>query len=217
MSSKNALITGGSGLLGRRLVKEFQENEWSVTGTGFSRIKGNLVKLDLNDHDDMKKTLIKYKPNVVINAAAQRQPDAFDKEYEKSYQLNVESAKVMAKLCHELGIHLIHISTDYVFDGSKPPYAETDKPNPINSYGVSKADSEKVVLESTESKACVLRIPVLYGDEEYEGESAISSLLTVLKNPNEKKSVSSYEVRFPSCTDDIAYICSQLAERKLKV
>lgn len=74
----------------------------------------------------------------------------------------------------------------------------------------------KIKLQHFPTDACILRIPVLYGDEEYVGESAISSLIKNLQHQQPVK-VSNFEIRFPSHVDDIAVICCQLAERKLKV
>ncbi|XP_035222036.1 methionine adenosyltransferase 2 subunit beta-like [Stegodyphus dumicola] len=108
----------------------------------------------------------------------------------------------------------LYISTDYVFDGKRPPYKENDEPNPLNQYGKTKLEGEKEVM-NVKPDSCILRIPVLYGDEEYIGESAVSSLIKNLKQPVPTK-LSNAEIRFPSHTNDIASIIFQLMQCKLK-
>lgn len=208
------LITGASGLLGRALVSEFSKNSWDVLGLAFSRAKDKLVKVDLNNTEEVKKIIEKFKPHVIVHAAAERSPDKVEKEYEASRKLNVACSKNLAEVAGKLDIAFLYISTDYVFDGCHPPYAETDKPNPLNQYGLSKLEGEQAVLE-VNPDACVLRIPVLYGDEEYVGESAISCLIKNLQKQVPTK-ISSFEIRFPSHTDDIASVCCQLCDQKIK-
>ncbi|KAI1309119.1 Methionine adenosyltransferase 2 subunit beta [Halotydeus destructor] len=213
--SSRIIVTGGSGLLGRPLLKQLKSDGFDVVGTAFSRVKDDLVKLDLNSAADVEKLLDEVKPSLVINSAAERAPDQFDKAYDKSYQLNVDSARALAELCFKRSIKLIQISTDYVFDGKSAPYSESSPTCPINAYGQSKADAEKAVLEATQNTAIVLRIPVLYGDEEYIGESAVSSLLAALLDTSKTRKVSSYEVRRPLCTVDLSYVIGQLVAKCL--
>ncbi|RWS28372.1 hypothetical protein B4U80_00871 [Leptotrombidium deliense] len=214
-AKRRVVITGASGLLGRTVIKEFNCNGWETLGFAFSRIKPGLINVDINDTSEVSKQLSAFKPDVLINCAAQRFPDKFDENVEQSYNLNVKAAETIAKLCHTSGIHFLQISTDYVFSGNKAPYSESDETDAINNYGKSKADAEKSIVNVTHGKACVLRVPVLYGDEEYVGESAVSALIKDLLNTNTEKLVSDYELRNPSCVDDIASICVQLMNAKI--
>ena len=91
-------------------------------------------------------------------------------------QLNVETPRNLGKVCKENGIMLIYISTDYVFDGTTPPYEVEDKPNPLNFYGQTKLDGEEAI-KSVYPEAVILRVPILYGSTEYNGESAINVLI----------------------------------------
>lgn len=213
--SRKVIITGASGLLGRALVAEFSKESWDVLGLAFSRAKGDLRKVDLNDKEEVKKIFTEFEPAVIVHSAAQRSPDKVEKEFEASHKLNVQCSRTLAELAAEVNAAFIFISTDYVFDGTNPPYKETDEPNPLNQYGKTKAEAEKSVTE-VNPDSCILRIPVLYGDEEYLGESAISSLLNYLLNPSVPAKISDYEVRFPSHTEDIAAVCSLLADKKLQ-
>lgn len=208
------LITGASGLLGRALLLEFANKSWEVCGLAFSRAKDSLIKVDLNNIEKVMKVIEDFKPDIIVHSAAERSPDRVEKEREASQRLNVTCSKNLAEIAAIMNIAFIYISTDYVFDGSNPPYAETDEPNPLNQYGFLKLEGEKAVIQSNPD-ACILRIPVLYGDEEYIGESAISCLIKNLQLQSHVK-ISNFEIRFPSHVDDIAAVCHQLAERKLK-
>lgn len=161
-----------------------------------------------------KSMVFLYQPNVIVHSAAQRFPDKVENDYAASYELNVTASKKLAALADADGCAFVFISTDYVFDGQKPPYSETDKPNPLNKYGVTKAEAEEAVL-SVKPDAIILRVPVLYGGEKYDGESAVSVLLKLLADTSRPSKVSDYEIRYPSHTRDIASIVVQLAKRRL--
>uniref|UniRef100_A0A023GHX2 Methionine adenosyltransferase 2 subunit beta n=1 Tax=Amblyomma triste TaxID=251400 RepID=A0A023GHX2_AMBTT len=212
---KTVLITGASGLLGRALVKAFQAASWNVVGLAFSRVSGSLMKVDVTDAEQVAKTVKEKKPDVIVHSAAQRFPDKVEKDYEASYALNVTASKNLAAVADAEGAALIFISTDYVFDGRNPPYSESAKPNPLNKYGMTKAEAEQAVL-SVKPDAIVLRVPVLYGGEEHIAESAVSVLCQLLNDTSKLVKASDYEVRYPSHTQDIASVVVHLAERRLQ-
>lgn len=93
--------------------------------------------------------------------------------------MNVETPKTLGRICKKRGIMLIYISTDYVFDGTAPPYEVEDKPNPLQFYGETKLGGEEAI-KSVYPEAVILRVPILYGDTEYNGESAINVLIDVV-------------------------------------
>ncbi|XP_054929584.1 methionine adenosyltransferase 2 subunit beta-like isoform X2 [Dermacentor andersoni] len=212
---KTVLITGASGLLGRPLVRAFQAASWSVTGLAHSRASGELLSVDLTDAKLTEKIVTEKRPNVIVHSAAQRFPDKVEKDYDGSYALNVTASKNLAALADAVGAAFIFISTDYVFDGRDPPYSESAKPNPLNKYGKTKAEAERAVL-SAKPDAVVLRVPVLYGGEEYVAESSVSVLCELLNDRSKHVKASDYEIRYPSHTEDIAFIVVQLAERGRK-
>ncbi|CEG80527.1 hypothetical protein RMATCC62417_14849 [Rhizopus microsporus] len=161
------VITGASGLLGRQVVKAFKD--WEVVGTAFSRAKDNLVKLDLTDKDAVETFFNKQQPNVVVHCAAERRPDVAEKDKDGVLLLNVESSKRLATIY-------------YVFDGTSPPYEIGDKPNPLQFYGQTKLAGENAVRQ-VYPNAVILRVPILYGETEYNGESAVNVLIDVVLTP----------------------------------
>ncbi|KAK4318418.1 hypothetical protein Pmani_010576 [Petrolisthes manimaculis] len=210
MSDKvpHILVTGASGLLGRAVVKVFKEKKFNVTGLAFSRVGPGLVKCDLTDHEAVTSLLEKVKPDVIIHSAAERFPDVVENKYEETRLLNIKTAAHIATVARRIGSRVIHISTDYVFDGTSPPYKPEDKCNPLNKYGITKWESEKAVLAEV-TDACILRIPVLYGTVERLEESAVTTLLKTLKS-DAPQSVSHHDQRCPAHVNDIAHILADM-------
>ena len=112
----------------------------------------------------------------------------------------------------KLNARLIYISTDYVFDGSAAPYSHLAVPKPANKYGETKLAGELAVMEEDSSSLC-LRVPVLYGPVQDLKESALTVLLDVLKNSSSPATLSSYEVRCPAHTGDIAKILVDMVKQ----
>lgn len=113
-----------------------------------------------------------------------------------------------------IGAFLIYISSDYVFDGTNPPYTEEDIPSPLNLYGKTKLDGEKAVLENNLG-AAVLRIPVLYGEVEKLEESAVTVMFDKVQFSNKSANMDHWQQRFPTHVKDVASVCRQLAEKRM--
>ncbi|KAK7060693.1 hypothetical protein SK128_017193 [Halocaridina rubra] len=140
------MITGASGLLGRAVMKVFAQEKWNIIGLAYSRVGPGLVQCDITNTDAVRALVEKEKPTFIIHAAAERAPDAVENKYDETRRLNVASSGHLAAIAKSSGSRLIYISTDYVFDGSSPPYKITDTPNPLNKYGQTKFDGEKAVM-----------------------------------------------------------------------
>ncbi|KAI8374879.1 hypothetical protein BD560DRAFT_393487 [Blakeslea trispora] len=210
-----AVVTGASGLLGRPVVKQFENSGWEVVGTAYSRAKDNLLKLDLTDGQAVEQFLDQHKPNVVVHCAAERRPDVADQDREGVLRLNVETPKRLGKLCRERDIMLIYISTDYVFDGTSPPYEVDDKPNPLQFYGETKLAGEEAI-KSVYPNAVILRVPILYGQTEYNSESAINILIDVVMNSSKPANVDNVAARYPTNVEDVGRVLKDLAVAKLQ-
>lgn len=142
-STKNILVTGANGQLGselRSLSSSFPQFNFTFT---------DYQELDITSLDSVEKYLKDSKPHYTINCAAYTAVDKAEQEATQANQLNAIAPKILADTCKKYGIKLIHISTDYVFDGkANTPYKETDRVNPQSSYGHSKLQGELNVLES---------------------------------------------------------------------
>lgn len=150
------LVTGSNGQLGselRELSEDFSFGEFIFTDE---------KELDITLEDQVDNLFASFNPDVVINCAAYTAVDKAESEAEKAYLINTKAAKILSKVSAKHDSLLIHISTDYVFDGrSWTPYTENDKINPLSVYGKTKAEGEKAILESAQ-KAVIIRTSWLY-------------------------------------------------------
>lgn len=214
--AKKVLITGASGLLGRAVYKEFSSDaSWEVLGLAFSRASGNLRKVDITSSEELTKVFDEFKPQIVIHSAAERKPDAVEKQPEATRRLNIDATKNICELAGRTGAWVLYISTDYVFDGKNPPYNEDASPNPLNKYGVSKREGEVTALEVSKENG-VLRVPILYGHVHNLGESAVTCLFEKVMDTKNQCVMNDYERRYPTHCADIAVVIRQLSDQKLK-
>jgi len=208
------VITGASGLLGRAMMRAFHDSE--VLGIALHRADAskNVIKLDLHNTEEVRSKMKEFHPDVIIHCAAERKPDNCENNQEATRSLNVDVTENLAKIAKELDSWILYISTDYVFDGTHPPYLPNAECNPLSHYGKTKREGELAVWKQ-HSHAGVLRVPILYGPVEYLEESAVTVLA---KFVIEKKTVNidDWQVRYPTHVDDVARVCRQLSERKMK-
>jgi dTDP-4-dehydrorhamnose reductase len=149
-------IVGKNGQVGRELVEQAEQQGLDVVSFGS-------LELDITDQSAVLKAVVKNKPTVVINAAAYTAVDKAEDESELAYAVNRDGVENLARACKAQNIPLIHISTDYVFDGTKDsPYLASDTPNPIGIYGASKYAGEQV-LRATWDKHIILRVSWVFG------------------------------------------------------
>uniref|UniRef100_A0A8D0B9V8 Methionine adenosyltransferase 2 subunit beta n=1 Tax=Salvator merianae TaxID=96440 RepID=A0A8D0B9V8_SALMN len=212
--NRRVLITGATGLLGRAVYNEFKANNWNAVGCGYSRARPKFEQVNLLDAAAVHNLIHEFQPHVIIHCAAERRPDIVDSQPDFSSQLNVAASGNIAKEAAQVGAFMVYISTDYVFDGTNPPYKENDLPNPLNLYGKTKLDGEKAVLANNEG-AAVLRIPILYGEVERLEESAVTILFDKVQFSNKSANMDHWQQRFPTYVKDVASICRQLAEKRM--
>jgi dTDP-4-dehydrorhamnose reductase len=204
---KKVIITGANGLLGQALILFFRE-KYEILGTGlenrsFLPEDGWLYqKLDITNSQKCKDAIKEFSPEVIINAASFTDVDGCEKDKELCWQVNVKGVENLAKISRGLDIHLIHYSTDYVFDGKEGPYDETARPNPVGYYGKSKLASENV-LQQIGCPFTIIRTCVLYGTGV---EVKRNFFLWVMENlQNEKKiRVVTDQFNNPTLAEDLA-------------
>jgi dTDP-4-dehydrorhamnose reductase len=134
---KRILITGSNGLLGQKLVHQLLHNESYVllaTSMGENRMSilkeanysKNYQSLDITNQEEVEKVVASFKPNVIINTAAMTNVDACETDHDNCWKLNVMAVENLIEACKKIDAHLIHLSTDFVFDGENGPYKEED-------------------------------------------------------------------------------------------
>lgn len=155
------LITGGSSLLGRALLKT-KPAEIEVEATWYSNYVQPMIHLDIANKSQVPYVFDRVKPEVVIHCAANGSVDYAESHYSECYEVNVLGTETIARACERVGAKLIFISTNAVFDGESPPYYEEREPTPINRYGSLKAQAEDVV-RAIARHWVILRPFMLYG------------------------------------------------------
>ncbi|GFD95367.1 NAD(P)-dependent oxidoreductase [Alteromonas sp. KUL156] len=217
---KKVVITGSNGLLGQTLVSLLLEEKERYEVIGFSRGENrsgrgdfNYVSIDITDEDLLYKKLSEYKPDVIVNTAAMTNVDACETNKQACDNLNIDVVQYLKNYSEENKTHLIHISTDFIFDGKNGPYKESDKPNPLNYYGLSKLKSEELLIKSKVNYA-ILRTILVYG-KVYD-MSRTNIVLWVKKMLEDRKEITIVDDQFrmPTYVEDLALACKLSIDKK---
>lgn len=195
------LVTGADGLLGHKIQQAGSKHHIIPTSRN-----NPYYPLDITDPIQIKKTLVTYQPDVVINAAAMTNVDACETQKEEAMMVNTAAVGFLAALCHEKNIRLVHISTDFIFDGAAGPYDESATPNPINYYGQTKWLGEKQVISNIKDYI-ILRTVLVYG---YIPELKRNNIVLWIKqNLEEGKPIRlvTDQYRTPTWAEDLAEGC----------
>jgi len=158
------LVIGGGGQLGTKIVEQVRKDH-SLHATYMTRKprleETRIHQADKTNRDIIQNLIKRLEPDAVIDTAAIHNVDYCETHREDAYRVNVEGTKNIAEACESTGAKMIFVSTDYVFDGRKGLYKETDPPNPVNYYGQSKLEGEKAVREACENHV-IARTSVIY-------------------------------------------------------
>ncbi|MCK4352578.1 dTDP-4-dehydrorhamnose reductase [candidate division WOR-3 bacterium] len=189
-------------MLGTDLVDEFRSQKSEVRN---QIIPTDIQNLDITSSDSVQK-FVDLKPDLIIHLAAYTDVDACELNPHKAKQINSLGTKNVALACQKLDIPILYISTDYIFDGTKPaPYVEWDTPNPINIYGKTKLEGELWVKKLLK-KFWIIRTSGLYGKH---GKNFVSAIFEKAKKENTIKIVND-QIGSPTYTKDIAYAIQKL-------
>jgi dTDP-4-dehydrorhamnose reductase len=195
------LLTGITGQLGSELQQ---------TLAPLGEVMGvDRQDLDLTQPDKIRQVIGEFKPDVIVNAAAYTAVDKAETETERANAINGTAPTIMAEAAQQLGAALIHVSTDYIFDGKKnTPYTEDDTPDPINAYGQSKLLGEEGVLKNCD-RAIILRTAWVYGAQ---GKGNFVKTMLRLGAEREELRVVVDQVGTPTWTGDLASAIAQFVQ-----
>jgi len=191
----NILVTGANGQLGsefRAIARDYPALSFHFT---------DVEELNITNDHDVRAFFDQYEPDVVINCAGYTAVDKAEEEPEKAIWLNKEGVTVLAEMCDRFDSYLIHISTDYVFDGkTNRPYREDDIPSPISVYGISKLDGEEAMMACLQ-KGLIIRTSWLYSSF---GHNFVK---TIIRNCRENRelNVVNDQVGTPTYARDLAH------------
>lgn len=187
------LVLGSGGQLGRCIFDQFKDTTHEI-------IFATRNDIDLSDIFLLKEKVIKINPQIVINAAAYTEVNKAESNEEEADLINYLAVSILAKACHEIDSWLIHLSTDYIFDGtSKIPYKETIKPNPQSIYGNSKLKGE-LAIKDIDSKYIILRTSWVFS--EY-GNNFFKKMIDLGKE-NKELNIIQDQIGCPTYAQDIA-------------
>ncbi len=216
---KRLLVVGASGLLGSKVYAQ-AGSEYQVSGSYNPQVDGKsswrLEPLDIGSKEEVERLFGKTRPEVVILCAAMTNVDACERQPLAANRANATGPELVARECRKSGARLVHVSTDYVFDGTKRrKYTEEDVPRPISAYGQSKLAGERAVLR-TLPEAAVARPAVLYGWNPLEDKD--NFVTWVLKKLRSGQRATLFEDQWisPTFADDLARALIGLAERDAK-
>ncbi len=214
---KRILIIGSNGMLGQRLVDFFRNNDKvellcaSVENDSLVP-EVNYKQLDITQKNKVREIILEFFPDFVINTAAYTNVDKSETEKEIAWKINVNGPEYIAHYCNTIDAHLIHISTDYIYDGKEGPYSEEDKPCPIGYYGRTKLASENSIRTSG-THFTILRTNILYGPAKYGRADFVKWVITSLRS-NQIIRIVTDQIGNPTYIDNIVSAINKVIELK---
>lgn len=210
---KTVLVTGSNGLLGQKITEKISKEggvNLIATSKGANRYPSaegyTYAEMDILNPEEVKKVIEKYQPDAIIHTAAMTNVDTCEDQRELAYQLNVEAVRTLLHLAEEHHIQLIHLSTDFIFDGEHGPYNELAAPNPLSYYGETKLMAEELIKNS-KAKWAILRTIIVYG---IVSDMSRSNIVLWAKGALEKGqplNIVNDQWRMPTLAEDLADIC----------
>ena len=198
------LVTGSEGMLGRALIRSLNGHN-SVQAIGTDLLSKE-HKLDIVDANQVSGFIKGIMPDIIIHAAAYTDVDGCEKHHERAYAVNAEGTKNIAQSARDTNAFLIHISTDYVFDGEKnTPYIESDTTNPIGVYGKSKLAGEEAIRDMLDNYL-IIRTSWLFGRD---GKNFVDSILKKAE-AGECLKVVDDQHGCPTYTEDLSFAITNL-------
>ncbi len=215
MIKKRILIIGSNGMLGQRVVSLFSEkNNYEIHLASFEEKSffDNIpyTIIDITNRKEVKKLLLSFYPDFVINLAAYTNVDKSETERELCWHINVNAIEYLAKYCAPTNSHLIHISSDYVFDGEIGPYSEIALPNPIGYYGRSKLAGENIIKKFNIPHT-IIRTNVLFGATKFGRPDFVKWVKDSLMNKSHIRIVTD-QVNNPTFLDDLSNAIKRICD-----
>jgi len=219
MIRKKVLVTGSNGLLGQKIIYSLIERkdiDLLASSKGLNRliIKSGYryVDLDITKNDEVKEVFENENPDAVINCAAMTNVDYCEENQDSCWEINVKAVENLAKSCEVSKSHLLHLSTDFVFDGKSGPYTENDKPNPLHFYAKSKLKSEEIVKKIM-TKWSIARTIIIYGITDNMSRSNIVIWAKKEIENGNTINVVNDQLRSPTLAEDLAKGCISIIDK----
>lgn len=211
------IITGANGMLGQRAVEYYssKENiELLATSVEDKSVIDSVeyIPCDIKSRESIKKVIYDYCPDFVVHTAAFTNVDLSEKMREDAWKINVKGVEYIAEAARAIDAQIIHISTDYIFDGKNGPYHENDLPNPIGYYGRTKLASENA-LKISGTLFTILRTNVLYGFARNSRPDFVRWVINSLTK-KERIRIVKDQINNPTFIDDLVQAINKIIEFK---
>lgn len=216
------MITGSNGLLGQKLTDALRNRsdiQLIATAKGIDRYpfqEGYIYEtLDITSSEDIERVLEKHGPDALIHTAAMTMVDDCEKDQAACDLMNVTAVKLLASACKSKHIHMVHVSTDFIFDGTHGPLTEEEQPAPLSYYGWSKLKGEQAVMQLADSWT-ILRTVLVFGIVNDMSRSNV--VLWVKKSLEAGKEINVVDDQFrtPTLAEDLAQGCILAALKEAK-
>ncbi|MES2629042.1 MAG: NAD(P)-dependent oxidoreductase [Bacteroidota bacterium] len=213
-------ITGANGLLGQKIVEKVvadRQHQLLATSKGENRnavLNGyDYQSVDISNREEVLAAISGFKPEVIINTAAMTNVDQCEQDREGCQLANVTSVEYLIEAARSTNAHLIHLSTDFVFDGENGPYKEEDTAAPLSFYGNSKLLSEQLVEQSGLEKWSVARTIIVYGTGNRLSRGNIVFWVKEMLEEGKEITIVDDQFRAPTFAEDLAEGCLLIAEK----
>ena len=220
MNIKKILVTGSNGLLGQKLTDLLiTQSDFELTATSKGDNKHPIkegytyIDLDVCDKESVVSVFKKYRPTVVIHTAAMTNVDACEMNQPLCRTLNVDVVDNLIECCKENHSQLIHLSTDFIFDGENGPYTEVDKPNPLSFYGKTKLEAEEL-LKASSCHWVILRTIIVYGAAKELSRANVVTWAKKTLEKGEQIQVVNDQWRMPTLAEDLAMCCLLIVRKE---
>lgn len=219
---KKILVTGSNGLLGQKIIYKLKDNpeiELMAANRGVNKINEKsgyqFTSLDITEQKQVDELISTFKPDSILHTAAMTNVDACELNKEECRKANVAAVQYLINAIKKLNnnCHLIHLSTDFIFDGEKGNYKEEDEPNPVSYYGQSKLESEKLVMQSN-LRWSTIRTILIYGVIDDRSRSNIVLWVKNSLEQGKEIKVINDQFRSPTLAEDLADGCIAVAQKE---
>ncbi len=216
---KKIVITGSNGLLGQTLLKRFIEKQTVYKVYGISRGENrsgrndfHYLSIDITNEAVLREKILEIKPNYIINTAAMTHVDICEQNQQECDAINVNAVEYLTAISQEINVHLIHISTDFIFDGKQGYYKERDTPSPLSYYGMSKLKSEQIITNSSIDYT-ILRTILVYGKAFSMTRNNIVLWVKEMLEKKQEITIVNDQYRMPTYVEDLAKACEIVIDK----
>ena len=213
------LITGSNGLLGQKIVKICLKRgtEFLATSNGKNRNydcpDSRYLELDITNQNQIQEIFTSYNPTHIIHTAALTNVDYCELNPEECQEVNVNATRKLWEEAQKINAHFELLSTDFIFDGLKGNYKETDEPSAVSIYGQSKVDAENILIQSQNDNWSIARTIIVYGTANNLSRTNIVLWSIEALTKGDSMKIIDDQFRMPTWAEDLAWGCLEICNR----